>query len=217
MNLEANITDWRQRMQAAGIQSPVPLEELEEHLREEVERQVKLGMTEAEAFQSAICLVGQPGRLRAEFSRAGEGLGGRGHDRATQISRILGLAWMVDNVWDLRFYTSTLAEFLYFPLFSGMRITTANSGMMQGEMALDLAGIVAGFYLFRGTKLFRGIVWLLAGFQLLDSVPALAQIPPGAWRVVPLAGYLIFALEISFLLATLWLLRPRPKTTMSAR
>ena len=38
-------------MLAAGIKTPVPLEELESHLREEIEQQTKLGLSEAEAFE----------------------------------------------------------------------------------------------------------------------------------------------------------------------
>ena len=37
-DLEQSITNWRKQMLAAGIKSPVPLEELEIHLREEIER-----------------------------------------------------------------------------------------------------------------------------------------------------------------------------------
>ena len=42
-NLEQAITEWRQRMLAAGLRSPVPLDELESHLRDEIERQVRAG------------------------------------------------------------------------------------------------------------------------------------------------------------------------------
>ena len=35
-NLEQAIAEWRQQMLATGIQTPVPLEELEIHLREEI-------------------------------------------------------------------------------------------------------------------------------------------------------------------------------------
>ena len=41
-NLEAAIADWRRQMLAAGIKAPVPLEELESHMREDVENQLAL-------------------------------------------------------------------------------------------------------------------------------------------------------------------------------
>ena len=37
LNLEQKISEWRKQMLAVGIQAPVPLEELEIHLREEIE------------------------------------------------------------------------------------------------------------------------------------------------------------------------------------
>ena len=35
-SLEKSIAGWREQMLAAGIKAPVPLEELEIHLREEI-------------------------------------------------------------------------------------------------------------------------------------------------------------------------------------
>ena len=45
-NLEKEISEWRQQMLAAGVKSPVPLEELESHLREDIEQQVQSGLSE---------------------------------------------------------------------------------------------------------------------------------------------------------------------------
>jgi len=56
-------------MLAAGIKSPVPLEELESHLREEIERQIQSGANEQQAFASATAGVGQAGPLKAEFKK----------------------------------------------------------------------------------------------------------------------------------------------------
>ena len=41
-------------MIAAGIKTPVPLKELELHLRDEIERQMKSRKSEVEAFETAI-------------------------------------------------------------------------------------------------------------------------------------------------------------------
>ena len=40
-NLEQSIADWRRQMLAAGIKMPVPLEELESHLREDIAQQMQ--------------------------------------------------------------------------------------------------------------------------------------------------------------------------------
>jgi hypothetical protein len=70
-DLEKSIADWRQQMLAAGIKIPVPLEELENHLREEIERQIKLGLSGLEAFNSAVQKIGQARALKTEFKKAG--------------------------------------------------------------------------------------------------------------------------------------------------
>jgi len=46
MNFEENISAWRRQMLDAGIKTPVPLDELEIHLREEIEQRMKSGMEE---------------------------------------------------------------------------------------------------------------------------------------------------------------------------
>jgi len=69
-NLEQAIADWRRQMLAAGIKTPVPLEELEGHLREEIERQMKLGLSEQKAFEDSILRIGQPEILGNEFKKS---------------------------------------------------------------------------------------------------------------------------------------------------
>ena len=56
-------------MLAAGIKAPVPLEELEIHLREEIERQMKSGLPGQEAFEISARRIGQPETLRVEFMK----------------------------------------------------------------------------------------------------------------------------------------------------
>ncbi len=68
-DLEQSIEEWRRQMLAAGIQTPVPLEELESHLRDEIERQVKSGLSEPIAFEVSVKQVGQPQSLRNEFKK----------------------------------------------------------------------------------------------------------------------------------------------------
>lgn len=69
-DLEESIADWRKQMLAAGIESPVPLEELEIHLREEMERLVKSGINAQRALGEAIQQIGPPNALKCEFQKA---------------------------------------------------------------------------------------------------------------------------------------------------
>ena len=97
-NLDHAIADWRQQMLAAGIKTPVPLEELEIHLREEIERQTRSGLSEPEAFNSAVKKIGQPALLKTEFSKAGgvyKFLSKRRDFGVTfSLNRTLGLIWL---------------------------------------------------------------------------------------------------------------------------
>ena len=69
-DLETSIAEWREQMLAAGIKTPVPLEELEIHLGEEIERQMKAGGDEAEAFKIAVQQIGHGKALKSEFNKA---------------------------------------------------------------------------------------------------------------------------------------------------
>lgn len=68
-NLEQSIVEWRKQMLAAGIQSPMPLEELEAHLREAIRQQVQSGLDEQRAFKVAVRQIGQPELLKSEFCK----------------------------------------------------------------------------------------------------------------------------------------------------
>jgi hypothetical protein len=68
-DLEKSIADWRRQMLAAGIKTPVPLEELEIHLREEIERQMKSGTNPQQAFENSVQQIGHADELKGEFKK----------------------------------------------------------------------------------------------------------------------------------------------------
>jgi hypothetical protein len=68
-DLEKAIAEWRRRMLAAGISAPESLDELESHLREEIEERMRLGLDAQRAFEAAVERVGQPSALGAEFAK----------------------------------------------------------------------------------------------------------------------------------------------------
>jgi hypothetical protein len=72
-DLEQSIADWRGKMLAAGIKSPVPLEELEIHLREEIEQRIKSGLNEQKALETAVQTIGKANMLKNEFKKAAVG------------------------------------------------------------------------------------------------------------------------------------------------
>jgi hypothetical protein len=68
-NLEQAVKDWRRQMAARGIKAAEVLDELEAHLRDEIERQIRSGANELEAYQAASACIGEPNALKAEFAK----------------------------------------------------------------------------------------------------------------------------------------------------
>src|SRR4051812_1591248 len=68
-DLDQAIAEWRKQMLAVGIKAPVPLEELESHLREAMEEQVRSGVSAQQAFETASQRMGQASRLKVEFKK----------------------------------------------------------------------------------------------------------------------------------------------------
>ena len=68
-DLEQSITDWRRQLLAAGIQTPVLLRELDNHLREDVAEQTRSGLSEQQAFEIATQRIGEAVALEREFNK----------------------------------------------------------------------------------------------------------------------------------------------------
>src|SRR5215831_16437262 len=68
-DLEERIRHWRQaQAHALGGRAEV-LDELESHLREEVQRLVAAGQTPGSAWETALAHLGDPRQLAAEFGK----------------------------------------------------------------------------------------------------------------------------------------------------
>jgi hypothetical protein len=68
-NLEQSIAEWRRKMATAGITSPAVLDELESHLREDIEKQMRAGAAADGAFNKATQRVGAADELKLEFGK----------------------------------------------------------------------------------------------------------------------------------------------------
>src|SRR6266536_3128673 len=67
--LERRISEWRKTMMDADHVGQETLDELENHLRENADRLVRSGMTEAEAFQRAVTELGAAPAIASEFEK----------------------------------------------------------------------------------------------------------------------------------------------------
>jgi hypothetical protein len=66
-DLDQRIAEWRQAMADAGLENPAIISELEEHLRQDIEQQVRSGTSAPVAFEAALERIGKPGALKSEF------------------------------------------------------------------------------------------------------------------------------------------------------
>jgi hypothetical protein len=68
-DLEHAISDWRQTLVSSGVKAPEVLDELESHLRDEVDRQVRAESAPAQAFEAAVRQLGETNVLKSEFAK----------------------------------------------------------------------------------------------------------------------------------------------------
>jgi hypothetical protein len=69
-DLEEAIAGWRREMVAGGVIASEVLEELESHLRDDIEQELRNGIETRRAFDGAAGRIGQAHCLKSEFSKA---------------------------------------------------------------------------------------------------------------------------------------------------
>ena len=125
-DIEQSISDWRKQMLVAGIKTPVPLEELESHLREEIEQQMKSGCNEQQAYKNALQHLGESDALNTEFK---------------QTSRAVEKQWFRSlGPVTAAFVTGCLVAMLFSSLFAARQQATKNV-LARTEMENLIASI----------------------------------------------------------------------------
>jgi len=71
-DLESQIRAWRSDLAAAMGNVPEPLDELESHLRDDIDRRIQRGADAQSAFEAARAQLGEAGRLAQEFAKTGD-------------------------------------------------------------------------------------------------------------------------------------------------
>jgi ClpA/ClpB-like protein len=109
-NLDHAIADWRRKMTAAGIKSRDVLDELESHLRDDVEQQMRSGIGAERSFQEAVQRVGTAKNLNQEFAKVRRP-GGRFSRRMLRSWCLAAAAFVfVVETWTLMISETTTAE-----------------------------------------------------------------------------------------------------------
>ena len=104
-NLEEAITNWRRQMAAGGVASAEALDELEDHLLEEIERQLRAGANTECAYDAAVALIGRAGTLKTEFAKVEASPARPGFLRACYFIFLGGV--LLINTWTLLEYELT--------------------------------------------------------------------------------------------------------------
>ena len=151
-NLESSITAWRQQMLAAGVQTPVPLEELELHLREDIEQRLQSGSDEQSAFESAVQKIGGASPLQNEFAKV---------ETATE-----GRKWKLQQ---FAFFTSATL----FPLWIGSMVffKFGNfSHAASGERMSSLSAVAVFSLLLWSGRLCHGLLPVISSKRTRDII-----------------------------------------------
>jgi hypothetical protein len=163
-NLNKTVADWRCRMRAEGIHSIDALDELESHLRDEIDRQLRLGADEEQAYEAAAAAIGEVATLKAEFSklkRADEGW-----RKFLRIFYFGSVAFvLLSNTWTLLAYELSLLE-----RFAGISIASVITLFLACLPSL-LRSLAAAAYarLLKIIKTSISFVWLWSIWALLEA------------------------------------------------
>jgi Cytochrome C assembly protein len=134
-DLEEQIAQWRQRMAADGVKSFAVLDELESHLREDIQLRILAGDSESIAFQSAVAQIGSAGSLRMEFNK---------NSGAASLPVLIGASiWIGAVVLGLVLFSHRVAAGTLGPLLF-MHVLTITSGYG----AAFLVGALAACYIY---------------------------------------------------------------------
>jgi hypothetical protein len=201
-DLEKSIAEWRKQMLAVGIKTPVPLEELEIHLREEIEQQMQSGFGEEHAFKSAVWKIGQAGLLKTEFKKAGGFIDWLGENKSARINRVLGLLWLAYCSWMLLLIATCIPASVHAPSFSGAASVLSSAFVVLTGGYIYLCGVIGSIRLFRGVTRDRRLIRLLA---LLSFIGCFVQF--NALKTISMMAVVIAV----FSLVSIWFLRPPKK------
>ncbi len=188
-DLEKSIADWRRQMLAAGIKTPVPLEELESHLREEVEREIQGGLSAPQAFAAAIQRLGQAQALEAEFAKVLAPTEARERKLKLLCLAAVALAYLTPFV-------------LAAPRpWNGMNPGEACLGL--AALTLSVAGMFSGLFVHRFLPVIRD-PRVRTCVQFACALPLFVWVGAFAFVIVPRMEWTTAQLSM----ATLWALSP---------
>ena len=109
-DLEQSIVEWRRRMSAAGIKSSGVLDELESHLREDLEQRMRSGATEEQAFCEAVQHLGPFENLNREFAKVRRPAARFNHNAVRALYFVTAAFVFAVETWTLMIYDVSIPE-----------------------------------------------------------------------------------------------------------
>ncbi len=193
-DLDQAVATWRRQTEGAGLDSPELLDELESHLREEIQKLIKLGMMEPAAFALAVDQIGEANLLRREFARA-TGFSGW---LSRHKNHLLGAFWLVFCFGGFLKLAAPLSSIGY--SFADFR-PTPDFLLALLMVYVYLRGTIGSVLLFGGSLRERRFLRFLAALDAVGGVAAIAT-----WHFTWLT--VIFT---PLGMVSIWLLRPPQK------
>lgn len=152
-------------MLATGIETPVPLEELEIHLRDEIERQMKVGLNPQDAFISAVQKLGPAHTVQNEFMKVDK-------TRSALKGQLMEIGL-------------TLATILVPLLFGGIVLKRASFiDMTAAEKLSSLAALAAFSLLAWSGRLGHRLLPVIQNRRIRDAILFSCCVPLMLWWVV---------------------------------
>jgi hypothetical protein len=188
-NLEMAIAEWRKQMAAGGIKNGETLNELESHLRDEVERQRLAGRLDQQAFEVAAQGIGKSKELAPEFKKTKE------TDETKERKFKLLFVGIVGVLYLLPFALSVPKP------WSGLDPVHRWLGL--GAIALTVVSMFSGLFL-------RRFLPVIPDKRIRTKIQFASVIPVFFWIIV-FAFLILPRLELTFgqvTVATLWAISP---------
>jgi hypothetical protein len=163
-DFEEKISEWRKQMLAGGIKTPAPLEELEIHLREDIEKQMQSGLSEQAAFYSAVQKIGQGQVVQTEFEKVEE-------IKMTGEQRLRERGLMIFSI-------------LIPLILGGTVLRNQESAMTSAEQMSSFAAIAIFSLLIWGGRLGYGIFPAIRAKRIRDGILYSCCVPMMLWWII---------------------------------
>jgi hypothetical protein len=111
-DIEKAILEWRKEVAARGINAPEILDELENHLRDEIASRTSSGCGEENSFHAAVRNIGEGNALQAEFAKVSEA-GLRSNTFLKRSCLLAALFMLLINTWTLLSYELSTLQRLF--------------------------------------------------------------------------------------------------------